>query len=70
MTTLTTYIIGLILGGILGYSIGLSKKQQDFEKRPVQYIVGKESSVHVDNRGAITQVTVQNKRLAKITYLK
>lgn len=70
MTTLTIYIIGLILSGILGYRVGLHKKQRDWERLPIQYVVGKESTVHVDNRGAITQVTVQNKRLTKVTYLK
>lgn len=70
MIALIGYVVGLLLGGWVGYKIGWSRREKIFQENSIQYIVGAENAAHVARNGATITISVQNKRLVKVVYLK
>jgi len=64
------YFVGWGIIGLVGFWVGYDFRKYRMQKRPFQFAIGEQPTVMIDNRGPVTEVTVQNKKLTKVTYLK
>lgn len=55
----------VLFAGAVGHNMGYKKREEEFQKNPIIFTIGKENALHVDNKGAKTKVTIYNKNLVE-----
>jgi hypothetical protein len=53
----------------IGYDRGYAKREKQFQENPINYIIGAENAIRVENGGHKTKVFIYNEKLVDIVKL-